>query len=68
MRPYGRILTYMSFKVEYWSYFVRTTCSLDATLLLDARRVRCGALGERTLPFRLTSYVPAPRTRLAGLW
>ncbi len=66
MRPCGRILTYMSFKVQYWSYFVRTTCSLDATLLLDARREKCGAREARARPFRFPDYVPAPRTRLAG--
>ena len=32
MRPAGRIITYMPFYSKYWSYFTRTTCSVDATL------------------------------------
>ncbi len=34
-------------KVKHWTYFGRTTCSLDATLLLGARRGWCGAFGGR---------------------
>jgi len=64
MRPAGRISTYMSFWIKFWSYFVGTTCSVDATLT----NVRWDFRRDLASPLlaRWSNYHPAPRLRLAG--